>query len=898
MKLRLILFINAMAFSAIAFVLNAIPASKRPVMIQQPDGTYRQVLLHGDEYSHVITTVDGTRVLRHNADGMLVDGGKFDAVAFNASWKAAPRRLAAPMRIGGATTYPTHGKQRALAVLVQFPQTKEHPEGLSFSGDDPRGLFDDLLNKKGYDHEGATGSVHDYFLESSNGIFDLTFDVYGPITLSKDLAFYGEKIGGEDLNAWNMAKEACEALDEQVDFKQYDRDGDGIIDNVYVFYAGPGAATGGDPAYTIWQHAADVEAITGKQFLFDGVRLNHYACSNEYRIVGNGSAAVKKTEGIGTVCHEFSHVLGLPDVYDTKGGGLLTPGDWSLMDMGCHLNESRTPSLISAYERTMLGWIEPKEIGKKPETVTLRSLSSNECCIIPTVNEHEYFILENRQQQGWDAFIPGHGLLVWHINYMKDYWEYNQVNTQRGNLGIDIVRADGINDVVSGAGDVFPGTANVTELSDEGYPNMLTITGQRTDAPLSNIKEAGGVITFDICKSAVHIDKVSGLAASDITPTGFSALWTLITTSNVGYKINVFSLEDGQKKYVAGYREMIVSGAPVTVEGLQPETTYYFNVTAFSGGVSGEVSDDFKVTTPAMSFKYMKPEVQDAINITADGFTAVWNKVDGAVDYAVNVFTKEKGEPETQTTDFTDGIENIPTGWTTNCSFTMSINGYYGQASPSLSMTDDYSRLQSPVLNGNFRGISFWYRERSTSGKSHLEISGLDSDGNWIILDEIHITESMSKGAVYTLDENSKKYREGIKAVRIVYHRVEKGTLALDDVVVSYNDKFTRNPVDKWNGYRIGSADTSVAIDGLTPSTVYYCTVQGIDATGTFTLESKEVLVTTTDGSGIEHVVTDNDADAPIEYYNLRGMKIDEANLLPGVYLKRQGMKTTKVVVY
>lgn len=854
-KINLIpLLSSATVLVAAALAANGMPAPPHPVVMLQPDGSYIDVRLAGDEHGHTIFSADGSRILRHDAAGMLVEADDVTPGLRKSMVKG--KRLAAPSRIGGESGYPAHGSQRALAVLVQFPETAEHPDGLSFSSDNPRQLFDQMLNQSGYNHGGATGSVHEYYHDSSNGLFDLTFDVYGPVTLEKDLAFYGTKINGEDLNAWNMAVEACTALDGIIDFNDYDRDHDGIIDNVYVFYAGPGAATGGDPTYTVWQHAADIEKITGRKFIFDGVRLNHYACSNEYRDVRmDDGSVIRQTEGIGTVCHEFSHVLGLPDLYDTTGQNV-TPGEWSLMDTGCHLNYSRTPPLMSAYERSMLGWIDPRVIGQKPESVTLRDLSQNEACLIPAASENECFILENRQISGWDSYLPGHGLLVWHINYMEDLWQTNRVNSLSGYQGVEIIPADGsIYD--SRAGDPFPGAAGVTVLSDDGYPNMLDSQGKRTNAPLSNIREAGRIISFDVCRNPVHLDKVTGVTVSDIMPSSFMVSWQPVSGADAAYRLYVYTKEGDTRQYVNGYSGLILDDTDSSVSGLQPNTGYYVEVVAFSGNVTGDPSDEISVTTPDMSFEYITPVAEAACDVTGKSFTACWQPVEGASDYALTVYTKTKGNPDYRCIDFSNGLENLPTGWTTNCGFTMSINGYYGESAPSLSMTDDYARLQSPSFKGNLRSISFWYRERSGSGKNSLEISVLSADGEWIEADCIDLPERMGSGTTYLFDENSAGFPSGCKAVRFVYRRVDSGTLAMDDIRIGYNDKFKHNYLNGWNQRQLGSVKTDVTVENLQEGVTYCYTVKGIDSEGVFTLPSNEISVITS-WSGVTTAANDS----------------------------------------
>ncbi|MDE6462835.1 MAG: M6 family metalloprotease domain-containing protein [Muribaculaceae bacterium] len=896
--------LTTVAFAACPEAAQAIPAIPSPIKVKQPDGSVIEIRLHGDEHHSAITTADCTRVLRRDPDGRYIAGETFDLAGFRRH-NAPPAR-----RLSGENGFPTHGKQKALAILVEYPETDKHPSGRKFTIDNPRQHFDDMLNKEGFDTDGATGSVRDYFLDASSGIFDLTFDVFGPITLSEDLSFYAQKINGEDLNAWRMAEEACRALDSQIDFNEYDRDSDGIIDNVYVFYAGEGGATSANPDDCIWQHAANVESITGQQFLFDGCRLNHYACSNEYRIITDDAGReTLLTEGIGTVCHEFSHVLGLPDLYDTSGMGIYTPGEWALMDLGCHLNNSRTPPNFTALERMMLGWIDPVTIEQKPQTLSLRDITSNEAYRIDTPNENEYFLLENRQLKGWDIYLPGHGLLVWHIKYSKAYWDANQVNTRSNDLGVDIVRADGIKGNDTRDGDTFPGASKVTALNDDGFPNMLTNDSKRTETPLSRITEAGGLITFDVCKTVSQLGKVTGLKADGITPTGFTASWDAVSNAS-GYVLNVFTRADNGTTAPAGrYHDLNISSTSAQISGLNAETDYFVTVRAVSGAVSGAMSDECKVTTPAMTFEYTAPEGLKATDTTDSSVTVSWNSLADATDYSVTVSTRQPGEPESTEVDFTDGVEILPDGWVTNSNFTISMNGYYGNASPSLSLPDDYGRLQSPLLPTTLTGLRFWYRERSGSGSGYIVVSVLDG-AQWVDVDRIDLPERMSEGISYNLD--SDKIPENAAAARIVYRRGSKGSLAIDDVVAEYAGPTVATPLAGWDDKALGSSATETRIDGLESGHDYYVAVRGIDASGTRSMPSAEIKVTA-GNSRLGHVSNDNtlsirvDADGnvtvdatdrtSIGIFDMQGRRITGLRLpCRGIYLLKANGITTKLI--
>ncbi len=855
------------------------PASTRPVWMSDGQGGYVEVLVHGDERCHAITTADGTTLLRRDASGRLTAAGAFDAVEFNARRASAQRRV-----VGNATTFPCHGQQRAIAILVEFPSTAKHPQGRSFESEDPRGLFDRLLNADDYAHDGATGSVRQYFRDNSNGAFDLTFDVYGPVAMSQDVQYYID-----ETHSWQMVEEACRGIDAEVDFTNYDRDADGVIDNVYIFYAGPGAATGGNPDDCIWQHASDVELLSGKQFLFDGVRLNHYACSNEYRIIKDPNTAEtrKQTEGIGTVVHEFSHVLGLPDLYDVYYYGNPSPAAWDVMDTGCHLNDSRTPAAYSALDRMLLGWLEPEDIGDAPRTLSLPSIASNKAYRIATSDPNEFFLLENRQQTGWDAALPAHGLLLWRINYQADYWTANQVNTGKGNSHAIVVCADGHSGEGTYEGDPFPGATGSTGITDDGYPNMLNSHGERTNAPLSSIVEAGGIISFDVCRAVTSLDKVQGLRAADVAPTAFTAEWDAIPMSP-GYVVNVTTAAGVP---VGIYQDLTVAATSVRVTGLEPETEYVFTVYGAAGAIKGEVSDPCSVTTPAMSFVFTAPEAVEAEEVGADSFKIAWTPLEGAVDYAVSVLTLRRGEDRMAAADFTGGIEALPAGWSTNCISTLSINGYYGKSAPALSMGSDYARIQSPLLAHELLSFEFWYRERTPSGQSSIAIEVL-AGREWVEIDRVQLPASMPSGQTYAAP--AEIIPEGSLAVRLVYHRVDKGTLAVDDVKITYRGDDEAFPIEGWAERRMGSAEAFAVVNGLEPETDYYCTVRGIDAQGALSGASDMVRVTT----GQQSSIIDVEAVAPGErrIYDLQGRRVDPESLLPGIYILKTDKETKKLI--
>ena len=339
------------------FYARAVKARQGVMEFIQPDGTALKVRLIGDEKAHCYMTADGYPLINDDdvfyyamegVDGRVCSSGieardvelrsaethrllaGVDAPAVtDAIFKSAVklenggrRKMASPRNYGlfPGTDFPAKGEQKALVLLVEF-------SNVEFFTEDAQVYFDRMLNSDGYNIGGANGSARQYFIDNSSGVFAPEFDVYGPVMLSQSMSYYGANDDfGQDMRPHEMVIEACSLLDSEIEFSEYDRDGDGVIDNVFVFYAGKGEATGGG-ANSIWPHSSKISDLTtGKVYEFDTVVLSSYACTNEW--VDN------HTCGIGTFCHEFSHVLGLPDLYSVNyNPAVFSPGDYTLMDL-------------------------------------------------------------------------------------------------------------------------------------------------------------------------------------------------------------------------------------------------------------------------------------------------------------------------------------------------------------------------------------------------------------------------------------------------------------------------------------------------------------------------------------------------------------------------------------
>lgn len=503
-------------------ILQAIPAHRRPMQISQPDGSTITVFQHGDEHFHYTTNEKGEWIER-NQQGIyeVIQPLTQDEIAFRRMNSRVPHTKNI-QRVAAQTNkvYPLNLAPKGLIILVNF-------KDLAFQSQNTLEGMQAMANEIGYSYNGATGSARDYFRDQSNGLYEPTFDVYGPVTVDSTMEYYGSNDkNGNDKHAALMIKQACQNADKlfNINFADYDNDHDGYVDWIYVIYAGYGEADT-DEENTIWPHtwslSEEIDPKTNNyiSLSLDGVVIDDYACSSELDYDGNRS-------GIGTLCHEFSHVLGLPDIYETTGNGdWKTLGEWDIMDYGNYNNESRTPSAFSAYEKFFFGWITPMELTES-QSVTLHELQeSNEAYIFCPNGKMQrlqgndpypatFYILENVQKTGWNTYVPGHGLILMKILYSYAAWYDNIVNNNEKVQGIDLIEADGkapyypSDDWYGKKKDAFPAGATSYSFGIQS---------------LQNITENNGIITFDFFADEAELENIEKHVTDDIL-----AIYTLL----------------------------------------------------------------------------------------------------------------------------------------------------------------------------------------------------------------------------------------------------------------------------------------------------------------------------------------------------------------------------------
>lgn len=508
------------AFGAAA---NAVPAKKLQKVITLTNGTQVSVELRGDEYLSWWEGTDGT-AYRATADENVFEAFDLEAqkpAAAARRARAEQGRVARLARVknslkgaddkmrglgGDHITY--KGVKKGLVVLVDF-KNKKFADGHDLE------YYKNVINGKDFtdEEEGYVGSVRDYFLAQSNGQFELDFDVVGPVTMSKNYGYYGnDGAYQKDEKVYEMIKEACDGIQDKVNLKDYDWDGDGEADQVFFLYAGLGQASGGS-AGTVWPHESELRYWPCGVLSYSTGKINTYACANELQPETQGSSRYISA-GIGTICHEFSHCLGFADMYDTTGSGGYGMSVFDVMDQGSYNGNGFVPCNYTAFERIYAGWVEAIELESPATVKDMKSVSDygRPFIMYNYKNTNEYFLMENRQNTGWDKGLYGsNGLLIVHVNYVPSRWANNSVNSSAEKIQCcTVVNADGSreNTQYSLQGDLYPyeakGVTINDEFTDESEPaaklyNKNTDNSYALGIPITQIKRSKGSISFLVC---------------------------------------------------------------------------------------------------------------------------------------------------------------------------------------------------------------------------------------------------------------------------------------------------------------------------------------------------------------------------------------------------------------
>lgn len=811
----------------------AIPAKQGTHKITQPDGSVITVAIIGDEFNHTYCTSDGIAISRKN-DGFFYYSGvngvsdirandrdhrqpaeieylKSSAENAGAMKLLASRRNAATAKraaaaaIAKASQVPNNGSPRVPILLLQYKDYK-------FKDSDPKSTFENFFNK-------GTESAKQYFTDQSNGLYTPSFDVYGPFTLSNNRVVYGgNDISGQDKGLGKMVGEGCIGLDNEIDFSKYDNDGDGECDVVIVLYAGDGEASSyeDDAENSIWPCQWSLSSSDyNRSLTLDRTVVDKFAVFNEL----NGED-LTKIDGIGTFCHEFSHCLGLPDFYDTAYNGHFGMGGWSLMDQGSYNNGGYTPIGYSAYEKEFMGWINIEEAKENTfytlPVMNLKDQATDKAVRVTNpADPDEYYILENRAQQGWDKFIPAEGMLISHVTYSASAWMRNIVNDympQRmtlipadNNLKIDAVSYYGqtyyLIDEDNMKGDLWPyGGANA--LTDTSTPAAKVNTGVKMGKPITDItKNADGTVSFWAMKApkpAVSQPKLG--EHSILSGSAVTINWEAGDENDVTYTLEIKEHSDITYELIADVDfSQDLNDWPTT-----GYTSIDDNDTAIRLGSGSQLGS---ITSPA--FKTL-----------ADGLVTVY--------FSVKSYGNDNAQVKVSLIDASGNTLDSKSYSPGSSSYDNNMVVFKGKPETSVKVKFETVAKKKRIY---LRSAKIYAGDASEIQKSRKQV---DEVG-----DDVSRTITGITGTSYTV--------EGLKENATFDYRL----MAVPEDAENFN-------ASAWTERKSVSLSDYDAIIGINP---------------------------------------DNDADAPVEFYSTQGIRINGTNLAPGIYLKKQGHHTTKILI-
>jgi len=542
---------------AVWSAVNAVPAKRGIRTFTQKDGSKIHLQLAGDEWHHSFLTEEGYAVSRNEAGDFCyrTTDGISSVVAHDLSGRSATEkqfvsanaekmslqalfsesqsaRRSRALVARKSSQVPQTGSPRIPVILVNYKDKK-------FISTNPKTVWQEQISAANQ------VSVYQYFVDQSFGKYTPQFDIYGPYTLANNRSTYGgNDYSGNDKGVGKMVGEACSGMDSSIDWTKYDNDGDGVCDVVIVLYAGDGEASSydSDAENSVWPCQWDLASSDyGKNLTLDGVTVSKFAVFNE--LYGQD---LTKIDGIGTMCHEFSHCLDLPDFYCTNYGNYFGMGSWSLLDYGSYNNDGYTPCGYTAYERNFMGWYDYETPVEGKRYTTQPVADGGKAIKVTTPSANEYFVIENIQKTGWNAYAPAAGLQVTHVTYTATKWTNNTVNNSNPQ-GMTIIPADNslkmtyysgyyYLDTDDEVGDLFPYNGH-NELTSTSTPKFA-INGSGTfDKPITNITQnTDGSVSYTYIAQPVEAPVAND--AADVTSSSFKASWNACEDA-VSYTLKV-----------------------------------------------------------------------------------------------------------------------------------------------------------------------------------------------------------------------------------------------------------------------------------------------------------------------------------------------------------------------
>ena len=640
-RLSLILYICC----CLAPALTAAPARKGLLNLRQPDGTVVQAYLTGDENGHLVLTPDGCSLMqdaegwwcyaRYDYYGHRLNTGEHAgdpdtpgeviAASRNIPYellrqrRAARIRRARPLRqreLARTRAGENGGVRHGLIILAQFPDRE-----FIYSRTD----FENLINGD------EPTTALSYFKDQWKDGYTFRFDITEPVTLPNSYTFYGaNNSDGDEENAPQMIIDACAAVGPEVDFSAYDNDGDGEVDNVFVFYAGPNEAEGAGDSF-VWPHMWYVQSGAGLTYRRDGVLVDNYACTSELRLDSNLSTYTTLAT-IGTFCHEYTHTFGIPDLYDTdeEDSGGYAEAMWysiDLMDAGNHNDEGKTPPNYSAVERWFFEMSEGEPLTEG--THTLRPVQENgDYYILETDDEREIFLFECRQASGWDKYIGGNGLLIYHIDGSQrpagestsagktvqawERWDMNEVNARPDHQCIDLIEPDpdarkqyqtavknrNYQAIYTLAPHAFWPFGDTSVFTCDTDPAFTFWSDADSPLGLTDIRwNPNGSVTFTVFNAledkapAVKIDNQAVFQDASIIQ------WSSLDPSFTGNSVIRYGLADAAQLTEVEVRPYETGKYAFVIDGLEPSKAYKVQLLCRKGNIPGPVNGNASFTT-------------------------------------------------------------------------------------------------------------------------------------------------------------------------------------------------------------------------------------------------------------------------------------------------------------
>jgi len=612
--------------------LFAAPARPGTIRLRQPDGKIVLAVQKGDEFYHVLTDLEGHALIkdangyfcyaRYEADGTKVStgwvvGGKTPSSVLSESMsiphdilqaKAAEKRsLTEDQRAVIATQNRAKApekasedvvKKKCIVILANFSDTT-----MKYT----QSQFEDMFNQSGYNFQGAKGSVIDYFKDQLDN-YEFTFVVSPIVTLPNSQKYYGEN---NDELSYQAVVDACKLANDYVDFSQFDGNGDKEVDNIFFIHAGTDEAESGNTD-AIWAHQYFLRYTKARNVVLDGVRLNTYTICSELALRSDGRFRMAT---IGTFCHEYGHTLGLADMYDVDGTGSEGRSEalnyyTGIMDCGCYNNDGVTPAHYNAIDYDTLGYGDCEELSTG--SYELEPISKNlKYYKVPSEVEGEYYLIECRDNKGWDAYIQGKGMAIYHIDRSNNpagvgsngremsaanRWINNAVNDNPNHQCADMIEPDYKSPSAKKA--FFPWN-NANSFTPITQPGFLFWSGAASPLSITDIKlESSGNVSFNVSRSGDIIKPSIVDYKETVYQTTASLSFACSEESSISYAIVNWGIKGAEQK-----EEKLEHGTDgrfsLSLEDLTPGTEYSFSIQIlFPGGIESESLEKVLATYP------------------------------------------------------------------------------------------------------------------------------------------------------------------------------------------------------------------------------------------------------------------------------------------------------------